>query len=879
MKRSKRIRTVLYGDQRLSPGELEVLHTPAMQRLYGLRQLGLADRVFIDASHARIHHAVGVLEQADKLVSAIVANLRNSDRTLRIGASEKPQQTFSASNLAKQVHGRRPVVRLIGLLHDLTHAPFGHTLEDEIQLVDTKHDEPARQADAFYRLVCQLIAWLSVELSSSARTALPSALVPFMTQGAGAELPQPELVGKYARSLLSMGDPAIANACWRISTDELAYLLGHLRCAMTALLYMEALHKHKLADHHLPKEDEYHFQTALRLALEDTKFEKLLHEFDFVPNRDAYMLDVVGNTVCADLLDYAKRDSHFAGIRLDYDSDRIAENFTLVSLDASAYELSHAAKVAGSETATARSVPEGRTDPFAGWCLRTAISLMSHKYRTDVPSELMNLLNVRFYLYERAIYHPTKCAAGSMLGTALQLMGWRGFGPGGTRPNLPEHLRFVGDDVFLHDVRVALGFFLEWMTKEDRGKRIEIGDLAKIASVDGVHNGLVSDLLKLRVNQIVVEAQLELEAAKLMLDRLAARRYFRPVFRALPSSNDPRLQAGAAALANVFRQPDTRYEAERRIEANAGLPRGTITIHCPIRKTAEKIANVLLTRPGSDRLDEVCKLRDIGSLDQPTFGEHENAVQSVEKMYGSMWRLAVYVAPEHMPQCRQIGEAAGRVIFKTIDVHGQFADQSDISWPNDPQLERELGTKLHAARGAQSSMQADLGAFGNLIGQLGDSLIEAGKLTDLGAEYFGTLDELSVNSRQRVEQALVEALRPQTNESETRGSNSASDDRMRKIIRVFRTHATRPKRQAIDDFERRYRVPISGLSSPSFDAIVGSLQDAIVETRALDERAKGSVVHHGFQFEKLLEVLDELLKRQGISPPSKGDVDNNRNEK
>lgn len=52
-------------------------------------------------------------------------------------------------------------------------------------------------------------------------------------------------------------------------------------------------------------------------------------------------LDIVGNTVCADLLDYAQRDSHFAGLRLDYDSDRIAETFTLVTFDATTYELSH----------------------------------------------------------------------------------------------------------------------------------------------------------------------------------------------------------------------------------------------------------------------------------------------------------------------------------------------------------------------------------------------------------------------------------------------------------------------------------------------------------------------------------------------------------
>src|SRR5216683_4200489 len=98
MQKSKRIRTVLYGDQRLSQAELEVLHTPAMQRLYGLRQLGLADRIFIDASHARIHHVVGVLQQVDKLVFAIINNLRRSSRVLSVGTATNAQ-VFPASKL------------------------------------------------------------------------------------------------------------------------------------------------------------------------------------------------------------------------------------------------------------------------------------------------------------------------------------------------------------------------------------------------------------------------------------------------------------------------------------------------------------------------------------------------------------------------------------------------------------------------------------------------------------------------------------------------------------------------------------------------------------------------------------------------------------
>jgi dGTP triphosphohydrolase len=234
MKTAKRIRTVLYGDQRLSSAELEILHTPAMQRLYGLRQLGLTDRVFIDASHARIHHVVGVLQQVEKLVCAIVGNLRRTDRTLRIGAVNSEQETFSAKNLADFVDERKPVVRLIGLLHDLTHAPFGHTVEDEIQLVESKHDEPARQADALYRLLCQLVVWLTVE-ANGPTVGLPESLKPFTSQAASAQLPEAAEVGAAAHTLVADPNPSRFRLCWRLSQDEVAEMFAHLGCAMTTL--------------------------------------------------------------------------------------------------------------------------------------------------------------------------------------------------------------------------------------------------------------------------------------------------------------------------------------------------------------------------------------------------------------------------------------------------------------------------------------------------------------------------------------------------------------------------------------------------------------------------------------------------------------------
>jgi HD superfamily phosphohydrolase len=858
MRTNKRIRTVLYGDQRLSSAELEVLHTPAMQRLYGLKQLGLADRVFIDASHARIHHVVGVLQQVDKLVYAIINSLRRSDRTLRIGASKDAQQTFPATKLAIFVRKRRPVIRFIGLLHDLTHAPFGHTVEDEIRLVGTKHDEPARQADAFYRLLCQLVAWLSVEANGPDFEHFPESLKPFLSQGASAKLPDPSEVGGLARRLLSEVDESKAKLCWRLSCRDIAEMFAQLGCAMTALLHLEALHEAKLSESDFPREGEYDFQAAVRLALQETVFEPLLQEFEFQPNREAFMLDIVGNTVCADLLDYAKRDSHFAGLRLDYDPDRIAENFTLVGLDASAYEVSHPQMDGGSEHRGSR-VPAGVSDPFEGWCLRTAISLVSHKYRTDIPSELMNLLNVRYYLYERVIFHPTKCAAGSMLGTALQLLGWRE-SRDGKRPSLPAHLRFIGDDVFLHDIGAALDFILDWISKIPEGNRIEADELRATASVDRVHNGLVPTLLGLRVGQTVIEARRELTAARLMLDRLAARRYFRPVFRALPSSTDTRLQTGPEALAKVFREPEIRYEAERQIEAQSQLPLGTVTIHCPTRTTAKKIANVLLTKRSPAGVDKICKLKHIGSLDDPIFGEHENAVKAVEQMYGSMWRLTVYVAPEHLPQYKEISETAGRVIFKTIDVHGQFADQ-DLKWENDPNLEEELAAKLVPARGIQSTDDSELSPLGELVGRIGDELLESGRLTAVPSELLGLPEEIPPDMRMRIEKALLGALASGSTKPDVKPSEIDSTQRVDQLIRVFRTYAKRVNRDDTADFKRSYAERLGTVPQEAFDGIVSELEAAIRETKTFDERV---TIHKGHKFITFLEVLGELLKKYRV---------------
>ena len=190
---------------------------------------------------------IGVLTHVDKLVAAIIRNLRrNPGQQLRAGSSAK---------LADDVDGRRGIIRLIGLLHDLTHAPYGHTVEDEINLIKSKHDEPSRQADAFYRLLCQYVGWLGRDAdvpTHHGNSAVPGGFDnPTPPAGLTRFLDDPQLnppsdwesVADFAASLLRRFEADNEPVFWRLSARQIPNLLEEMHVAMTALLHLELLHK------------------------------------------------------------------------------------------------------------------------------------------------------------------------------------------------------------------------------------------------------------------------------------------------------------------------------------------------------------------------------------------------------------------------------------------------------------------------------------------------------------------------------------------------------------------------------------------------------------------------------------------------------------
>ena len=113
------IRDPLWNNIRLDPLALELIETPAFQRLRYVRQLGLAFLVYPGATHTRFEHALGTYHLARRALTLL------EEREV-IGSEEREGCTL---------------VRAAALLHDVGHYPFSHALEEIGAL---HHEEVAR---------------------------------------------------------------------------------------------------------------------------------------------------------------------------------------------------------------------------------------------------------------------------------------------------------------------------------------------------------------------------------------------------------------------------------------------------------------------------------------------------------------------------------------------------------------------------------------------------------------------------------------------------------------------------------------------------------------------------------------------------------------
>ena len=327
---------------------------------------------------------------------------------------------------------------------------------------------------------------------------------------------------------------------------------------------------HTLEDENpiLPKHDKVRYGKALERLIPNLPPKAARRVESAKPILDAlagngpldWRADLIGNTVCADLLAYISADAQWTGIEKRPGIYRVYDYF--------------------------------RLSPGANASKRLSINLTKGGLRTDIVSAIMDLLDMRYALTERVVYHHGKCVASAMLGRAARLR---------QLSDSDDFLDF-GDERFLR-------------TLEDRDSPLGGDTSAK-------------------------------EAAATIIGRLFSRRLYKRIFKVTGSQCDEwdrthGVKGDSSQFCKIWRDPARVEEALRTVESKHELPLGSLALWCPDRRAGLKLAETLVTWETSDGEHEPVMLRSeqVGN----TFPGVGRRVEGIEDQYKDLWSLWIAI--------------------------------------------------------------------------------------------------------------------------------------------------------------------------------------------------------------------------------------------
>jgi HD superfamily phosphohydrolase len=278
LEHEKVIRDSVWGDIWITKTESDIIDKPIFQRLRGIKQLGPTDLVYLGAKHTRFEHSLGTLYMAQQIIDSV-----NKNSSFKL-----PSIALSAEDIF--------ITRIVALIHDLAHLPYGHTIEDEGNLFGENKQ------------------WLDEDRRK------------------------------------------------KILKDVLPVVERHLH------------------GKGIPQDRNKKIQEEIEsILIAEERGEDEIHKLD-----RPYIADIVGNTICADLLDYLKRDSYNTGLKMVYDP-RILSYFVIY--------------------------PSYENKP------RLAILLERRrgKLREDILNYCIDLLRLRYSLAEKVYYHRVKSYFSAMV--------------------------------------------------------------------------------------------------------------------------------------------------------------------------------------------------------------------------------------------------------------------------------------------------------------------------------------------------------------------------------------------------------------------------------------------------------------------------------
>ncbi len=316
---------------------------------------------------------------------------------------------------------------------------------------------------------------------------------------------------------------------------------------------------HTIEDEHaiLPKHDRpERIKAALDLLKEeiDAKYQPLVDAAMPILNaiseaegfEQDWRSDIVGNTVCADLLAYISTDAACTGIEKRPGYYRIYEYF----------------------------VREGN---------HLCIRLTKGGLRTDIVSAIMDLLDMRYALTERVIFHHAKCVASAMLARAARLC----------KLEYSPDLLSMGDERFLD--------YLEKLADERQAA-----------------------------------------GARHLIHGLRSRRLYQRIFKVGKVSRDAWDEArSSGAFCKKWRNGQNVENLLNSVEDAYKLPRGTLALWCPEGKAGMKLAKAQVVWESAEGLRGPRELRDQDVRLQ--FPGVAKRVETIENQYGDLWTFWIAI--------------------------------------------------------------------------------------------------------------------------------------------------------------------------------------------------------------------------------------------
>lgn len=314
--------------------------------------------------------------------------------------------------------------------------------------------------------------------------------------------------------------------------------------------------------------------------------------------------DIIGNTICADLLDYLHRDWLHIGKQRTLDT-RLLEYLQIRT----------------------RGAADG-SDAQLVIYLRGG-----HQVRTDAVTAILDLLESRYQLAEIALFHKTKLCAAAMLERSIAEIGEHyPSGIGGLLSELPERLLDATDTEMLTVLSTLVDEALRGpkLTADDRRALEGARRLAASLRTRNLHKVLVS----------FFEHQLP-SSAKQVQELYSG-----------PEAEDPRERARIGAR--------HRLRAVRLLERDFEMEPGSIVMYCPPRKMNTKIADVrvLLNQ-------EVYPLAAFEGKEKRDRGITGGHLEAQEDRFRRLWRVQFAIDRSEKARLEGLGllEHLGRAIL------------------------------------------------------------------------------------------------------------------------------------------------------------------------------------------------------------------------